>query len=64
MVFKLTPPSAPEGAWTETVLYDFTDANVDGANPVTPLVLSSTGVFYGTSAGGANGKGVIFAIEP
>ncbi len=61
-VFKLTPPSAPGGAWTETVLHDFTDANGDGANPVAPLVLSSNGVFYGTtSAGGTAGKGTIFA---
>jgi hypothetical protein len=64
-VFKLTPPSAPGGAWTETVLHDFTDANGDGANPDAPLVLSSTGVFYGTtSAGGTAGKGTIFAVAP
>ena len=64
-VFKLTPPSAPGGAWTETVLHDFTDANGDGANPVAPLVRSSTGVFYGTtSAGGTAGKGTIFAVAP
>jgi hypothetical protein len=45
-------------------LHDFTDANGDGANPVAPLVLSSTGVFYGTtSAGGTAGKGTIFAVE-
>jgi hypothetical protein len=64
-VFKLTPPSAPGGAWTETVLHDFTDANGDGASPVAPLVLSSTGVLYGTaSAGGTAGKGTIFAVAP
>jgi hypothetical protein len=64
-VFKLTPPSAPGGAWTETVLHDFTDANGDGANPVAALVLSSTGVFYGTtSAGGTAGKGTMFAVAP
>jgi len=64
-VFKLTPPSAPGGAWTETVLHDFTDANGDGASPVAPLVPSSTGVLYGTtSAGGTAGKGTIFAVAP
>jgi len=63
-VFKLTPPAAPGGAWTETVLHDFTDANGDGANPGAPLVLSSNGVLYGTSGGGTAGKGTIFAVAP
>jgi hypothetical protein len=62
-VFKLTPPAAPGGAWTETVLHDFTDANGDGSMPVAGLALSSTGVLYGTtSAGGTAGKGTIFAV--
>jgi hypothetical protein len=71
MVFKLTPPSAPGGAWTETVLHDFTHPNGDGIHPVGPLVLSSTGVLYGTTyAGGTTGEGAnagegtVFAIEP
>jgi uncharacterized repeat protein (TIGR03803 family) len=64
-VFKLTPPSAPGGTWTETVLHDFTEANGDGASPVAPLVLSSNGVFYGTTSGGGTaGKGTIFAVAP
>jgi hypothetical protein len=30
VVFSLTPPAAPGGAWTETVLHRFTDFNNDG----------------------------------
>jgi hypothetical protein len=64
-VFKLIPPVAPGDAWTETVLHGFTDANGDGSTPVAPLVLSSTGVLYGTTtAGGTAGKGTIFAVAP
>jgi uncharacterized repeat protein (TIGR03803 family) len=47
------------------VLHSFSGQNGDGSLPLAPLVLSPTGVLYGTStAGGANGKGTIFAIEP
>jgi uncharacterized repeat protein (TIGR03803 family) len=61
----LTPPTAPGGAWTETILHDFTGQNGDGGLPVASLALSSTGVLYGTtSAGGAAGKGTVFAVKP
>jgi len=64
-VFKLAPPTAPGGTWTETILHSFTDQNGDGATPVAALALSSTGVLYGTtSAGGTAGKGTVFAIVP
>ena len=45
-----------------TVVYDFS-GDVDGANPVAPLLLSS-GVLYGTTQqGGCNGKGTVFAVN-
>src|ERR1700691_2877738 len=65
IVFELTPPSSPGGAWTETALNSFSGQDGDGAIPLARLVLSSTGVLYGTtSAGGTAGRGTVFAIEP
>ncbi|HEX8817653.1 MAG TPA: choice-of-anchor tandem repeat GloVer-containing protein [Terriglobales bacterium] len=59
-VFEL---SLSSGVWTETVLYSFNGAS--GANPFGGLILDSAGNLYGsTSAGGANGKGVVFEIIP
>jgi uncharacterized protein YceK len=52
-VFELTPPAVSGGNWTETVLHSFSDANGDGSIPVAGLALSSTGLLYGTTSGGA-----------
>ena len=63
-VFKLTPPSVPGGAWTETILHSFTGQNGEGSIPG-PLTLGPTGVLYGpTWAGGTSGNGTIFAVVP
>jgi hypothetical protein len=65
IVFELTPPTTPSGAWTETVLHSFSGTNGDGAIPVAALVQSPTGVLYGTTtAGGAAGRGTVFAVAP
>ncbi|HUE24822.1 MAG TPA: choice-of-anchor tandem repeat GloVer-containing protein [Bryobacteraceae bacterium] len=65
IVFELTPPTAPGGGWTETILHTFTGQNGDGANPEANLALSPSGVLYGTAtAGGTAGKGTVFAIKP
>lgn len=46
----------------ETVLYRFKGGSADGSAPSAPLI-NFNGTLYGaTSYGGANGKGVIFAI--
>jgi uncharacterized repeat protein (TIGR03803 family) len=63
-VFKLAPPASPDGAWTETVLHNFTGGD-DGADPVGGLVIGDNGVLYGTtSAGGASQAGTVFALKP
>ena len=65
IVFELTPPSSPGGAWTETILHSFSGQDGDGAIPLGSLTLSSSGVLYGTtSTGGTAGGGTVFAIEP
>ena len=65
IVFQLTPPAAPGGAWTETVLHSFAGLDGDGALPEAALVLSTRGLLYGTtSSGGTAGDGTVFAIKP
>ena len=45
-IFFLTPPSAPGGAWTESVGYRFTNAD---ENPNSSVVIDKTGALYGTT---------------
>ncbi len=64
VVYALTPPAAPGGAWTETVLYNFAGGAGDGANPL-GLAAGANGVLYGvTRAGGASNAGTVFALAP
>jgi uncharacterized repeat protein (TIGR03803 family) len=64
-VFRLTPPLRRHGSWTETTLHGFTDFP-DGAFPVSNLLLTKTGVLYGTTQAGGDsvGDGVFFQIVP
>ena len=50
-VFELTPGT--DGAWTETILYSFTDG-ADGADPSASLTLDSSGAVYGTTQNGGD----------
>jgi uncharacterized repeat protein (TIGR03803 family) len=72
VVFKLAP--SPDGNWTESVLYSFTDGT-DGANPAAGLIFDAAGNLYGTTwAGGdtvacrpyglPHGCGVVFELTP
>jgi uncharacterized repeat protein (TIGR03803 family) len=65
-VFELV--NAGGGNWTYKSLYDFCAGGlpcVDGATPYSSLVFDASGNLYGTaSAGGADGKGVVFEITP
>lgn len=64
-VFRLTPPTVPGGAWTETILHSFTGA--DGTNPAAGLIMDGTGALYGTTGGGGGGNagfGTVFKLAP
>jgi uncharacterized repeat protein (TIGR03803 family) len=48
---------------TETVLYNFT-GTTDGADPLDPLLIDSSGNLYGTTySGGASNFGVVFKVD-
>jgi uncharacterized protein (TIGR03437 family) len=77
VVFSLTPPSSPGGAWTETVLHTFSNANgtcnpfigcfgyTDGFYPSAGVAIGKGGILYGTTQGGgpANG-GTLYSVTP
>ncbi|MGA2906035.1 MAG: choice-of-anchor tandem repeat GloVer-containing protein [Candidatus Korobacteraceae bacterium] len=61
-VFELTPSG---GSWTETVLYDGFGNGATGDQPLSGVVMDSTGNLYGTtSVGGAGGDGVVYELSP
>jgi uncharacterized repeat protein (TIGR03803 family) len=60
-IFKLTPTSG--GKWKETVVHRFKN-DPDGSQPYYGLVLDKKGNFYGTTAIGGVGSGVIFELTP
>lgn len=70
-VFMLTPPSAGQTAWTETVLHAFT-GGADGGNPSGGLYRNTSGDLFGnTSTGGqlpcaetVNGCGTTYLLTP
>jgi uncharacterized repeat protein (TIGR03803 family) len=65
IVFSLTPPTSPGGAWTETVLHNFAGVPNDGGNSYASLVIGGGGVLYGTTFyGGISGNGVVFSLAP
>src|SRR3984957_6216480 len=64
MVFKLSPPTRKGEAWTERVIYRFTEIN-DAADPDGDLTFDSKGSLYGTAAtGGSRLNGVVFELSP
>jgi uncharacterized repeat protein (TIGR03803 family) len=61
IVFKLTPS---DGAWTESVLYSFTNSP-DGAFPYSGVIFDSTGNLYGTTGGGGTSfDGTVYELTP
>jgi uncharacterized repeat protein (TIGR02543 family) len=65
VVFELTPNQS-RTVWTETVLYDFCSLShcADGAYPYAGLIMDQSGNFYGTTADGDTGGGVVFELTP
>jgi len=67
-VFELSPPSAPGGAWSYTVLWDFRGNlnSVDGAEPSGTLAWDADGDLYGTTEAGGNkvSRGTVFELSP
>jgi hypothetical protein len=67
-VFQLTPPDAPGGAWTETLLHSFGEGVAcAGADDPIALALAGNGTLYGVAAGGVGcdrGVGAAFALSP
>jgi len=61
-VFKLTPPSSALGAWTETVLYSF--SQFGGYSPYSDVVFDRAGNLYGTTYSGGTdpGCGVVYEL--
>jgi uncharacterized repeat protein (TIGR03803 family) len=64
-VFRLTPPGAAGGPWTETILHRFTGKKGDGSGPVAALVFGRNGALFGTTeSGGTSGLGTVFQVGP
>jgi len=74
-VFELSPPAAPGGTWTETVLYVFKgQAYGDGATPEGSVIIDNAGNLYGTTGyggtgpctllGGPVGCGTVYELSP
>jgi uncharacterized repeat protein (TIGR03803 family) len=66
-VFELIPPAVGQAAWTETVLFSFTQDSKEknGSNPRAGLIFDAAGNLYGTTNyGGAYNAGVVFELSP
>ncbi len=65
VVYELSPPTAPNQPWTETVLYAFGSFNGDGNDPVAGVISDSRGRLYGTTyKGGTHQAGNVFVLSP
>ena len=62
VVFELTPPKDSGGAWTEKLLFRF--SNEDGDQPAAGVVIGGDGNLYGTTLDGLPiGSGLIFQLK-
>jgi uncharacterized repeat protein (TIGR03803 family) len=64
-VYSLTPPSASNGSWVETILYQFTGQGTDGAEPYSGVLIGPGGMLFGTTNfGGGLGSGAVYTLTP
>jgi uncharacterized repeat protein (TIGR03803 family) len=61
-VFELSP--AGDGAWTVTVLQSFWNAGYGGSEPVSGLIMDSSGNLFGTTFYGSGHFGNVFQLSP
>jgi len=66
IVYSLTPPAVPGGAWTETVLHNFTGGGDGGSPRNGNLAIGAGGVLYGTTpnGGATSSAGTVFSLTP
>ena len=66
VVYQLSPPTAGQTGWTETILHIFAGLPNDGAVPTARLAIDSTGVLYGTTQQGGtrSNAGIAFRLAP
>ena len=67
VVYEMTPPAMPGGAWTETVIHRFSyDDLLDGLSPWGGLAIDRNGDLFGTAwLGGTCGScGLVFEMSP
>jgi uncharacterized repeat protein (TIGR03803 family) len=62
-VFRLTPPAAAGGTWTQTTLYGFPDGSA-GYLPLGSLAVGAGGTLFGVAAGGTSYCGVVYSLAP
>jgi uncharacterized repeat protein (TIGR03803 family) len=63
MLYRLDPPTSPNGSWTKTKLVDFGRGAAIGIDPAN-LTLGPGGILYGTTIAGSNGNGTVFRVVP
>jgi len=61
-VYELSPKSG--GGWKEKVIYTFSAAGADGADPSAGMTIAADGTMYSTTPdGGAFGAGTVFSLK-